>query len=216
MKKVAVIHSGMSTVEMLNKMFSERLPDIKLINIVDDSLAGAVLQAGYAEPRVVKTIVLYAFAAQGIGCDAIFNPCALIRTAAEIAQKTLDIPYFCNDVPMVREAIKLGKRIGLVTANQPAMNNVAKMAEFEISAAGRGNILKKYACIEAFNALSKEKNREKYKALMTKAVTLAAKENDVVILGQGSMFASDYPNQPVPVLDVHESGICGLRNLLYA
>ena len=50
MKKVAVIHSGMGTVEQIKKLFAELLPEVKLINIVDDSLAGSVLQAGYASP----------------------------------------------------------------------------------------------------------------------------------------------------------------------
>ncbi|MBQ2959820.1 MAG: hypothetical protein IJE09_01170 [Oscillospiraceae bacterium] len=214
MKKVAVIHSGMGTVEQIKKLFAELLPEVKLINIVDDSLAGSVLQAGYASPAVVKAVGLYALAAQGQGCDALYNPCALIRGAADAAQEMLDIPYLCNDVPMTREAIKIGKRIGLVTANQPAMNHVSKMVEREIAAAGQGNVLNKYVCLEAFHALTKEKNKEKYNALMTEAVSRAAKENDVVLLGQGSMFAADYPGMEVPVLDVHESGVLGLKELI--
>lgn len=204
----------MGTVDQLKKLFAEMLPDVKMINIVDDSLAGAVLQEGYATPAVVKAVSLYALAAQGLGCDALYNPCALIRGAADAAQEMLDIPYLCNDVPMTREAIKIGKKIGLVTANQPAMNHVSKMVEREIAAAGLGNELTKYVCLEAFYALSKEKNKEKYNALMTEVVNRAAKENDVVILGQGSMFASDYPGTDVPVLDVHVSGIQGLKNLI--
>ena len=59
MKTVAAIHTAMPMVEPTRELFAKHLPDVRLINIVDDSLIQDVIAAGEVTAAVKKRLMNY-------------------------------------------------------------------------------------------------------------------------------------------------------------
>ncbi len=75
-KKLVVIHTSMVFVKvetMMSQIFAEVMPDVELINIVDDSLLPDVIKAGAVTPAVERRMKSYLKAAEDTGADAIFS-----------------------------------------------------------------------------------------------------------------------------------------------
>ena len=72
-KTVFAIHTSTALLAPLGKLFAEMLPDVRIVNIMDDSLLADVRTAGRLTPSVMRRIVGYGALAQSAGADAIFN-----------------------------------------------------------------------------------------------------------------------------------------------
>lgn len=132
-KKVVLIHTSLVSHTALNNLFKEVMPDVKVHNIVDDSLLDEVKTVGGITPKIIGRMVEYFKIAENIGADLIFNQCSSVGEAAQIAAKCVSIPILRIDQPMAEKAVHLGKRIavvGTVTSTmKPSCNIVEKMAE---------------------------------------------------------------------------------------
>lgn len=70
-RKVAVIHTSPVSLEDLKRLFNKIVPDVKMINIIDDSLLSEVMKAGGITKGVVKHICTYAVQAEAMGVDGV-------------------------------------------------------------------------------------------------------------------------------------------------
>jgi hypothetical protein len=78
-KTLALIHTSMVfiTVEtMMRDIFAEVMPDVRLINIVDDSLLPDVMETGAISPAVTRRMCAYVVAAEVAGADAVLSLCS--------------------------------------------------------------------------------------------------------------------------------------------
>ena len=78
-KTLALIHTSMVFVNvetMMKDMFAEIMPDVRLINIVDDSLLPDVMNSGIIDVDVQKRMSAYVKAAQETGADAVLSLCS--------------------------------------------------------------------------------------------------------------------------------------------
>ena len=67
--KIAVIHTGPVTLNPIKALFKQWLPEVEMVNIVDDSLLNDVMKAGHLTEAVTSRIVRYALMAQEMGYD---------------------------------------------------------------------------------------------------------------------------------------------------
>ena len=113
-KKVGVIHTFLYSVEDLKRLFAELVPEVEMINIIDDSLLKEVLENDGPTPAVIRRICNYAQELERLGCDMILNQCSSVSEVVDIVKNALSIPYVKIDYPMAKEAIGIGNRIGVV------------------------------------------------------------------------------------------------------
>ena len=113
-KKVVVIHTSLVSIDDLKSLFKELVPEVRMNNIVDDSLLADVLAAGKLTENVTKRICSYALLAQEMGADLIFNQCSSVGEAVDVARHMLRIPYIKVDEPMAAEAVSIGGKISVV------------------------------------------------------------------------------------------------------
>ena len=59
MKTVVAIHTAMPMVDPTKELFAEHLPDVRLINIVDDSLIQDVIRDDKVSAAVAKRLMNY-------------------------------------------------------------------------------------------------------------------------------------------------------------
>ena len=114
MKKVYIIHTSLVTLAELNALFAELVPEVRVHNLVDDSLLHDVMQHGGLTEKVISRMCAYVQAAASNGADLIFNQCSSVGEAADIAAQRVSVPLLKIDAPMAEKAVELGARIAVV------------------------------------------------------------------------------------------------------
>jgi Asp/Glu/hydantoin racemase len=216
MKKVGVIHTFLYSVEDLKKLFQELVPEVEMVNIIDDSLLKEVLQNGGPSVGVVRRICNYARELEASGCDMILNQCSSVGEVSEIAQKMVSIPYVKVDAPMAKEAIAKGKRIGVVATAYTTLGPSVRLIENTIMEMGVANAVNPCFAEGAYDALLNEKNKPKHDEILMATIDKACEDNDVVCLAQGSMISllESCKSKSVPVLHSFRSGVEQIRKIL--
>lgn len=69
LKQLAILYTGLVPVAGTLALAKEILPDVRVINIVDDSLLDDVLAAGGLTQDITRRICQYALAAEDGGAD---------------------------------------------------------------------------------------------------------------------------------------------------
>ncbi|MCF7944158.1 MAG: aspartate/glutamate racemase family protein [Spirochaetia bacterium] len=216
-KKVGVIHTFLYSVEDLKKLFAELVPEVEMINIIDDSLLKEVLANGGPTNAVKRRICNYAQELEASGCSMILNQCSSVGEVADLAQNIISIPYVKVDKPMAKEAIALGNNIGVVGTAYTTLGPSARLVRnTAVEMKAEDVIVNECFADGAYNALLNEGNKEKHDKILMETIDKACEENDVVCLAQGSMLSlvEVCKNKPVPVLHSFHSGVAQIRDIL--
>jgi len=214
MKTVFAIHTGPVLVDVFKKLFPELLPDVRLVNIVDDGLLNDVRAAGGLTPSVTRRIVGYGILAEASGADAILNCCSSVGEAADVLAQTVTVPVVKIDNGMAIQAVQQGSRIGIVATVGTTLDPTERLIQRKANEAGKSITTKRYLVNSAFDALLAG-NAEEHDRLLKAEIEKAMSENDVVVLAQGSM-ARLVPSivQRVPVLSSPRSSVEALKERL--
>ena len=216
MKKVAIIHTFLYSVEDLKVLFQKYVPEVEMINIIDDSLLQEALANKGVTKGIHRRMIRYAFAAQDLGADMILNQCSSVGEVADYIAPLLNIPYVKIDAPMAKEAVSLGSRIGVVATAVSTVGPSTRIVEKAAKEMGKEVKVTPYFADGAYEALLKENNKAKHDEIVLATINKAAAENDAVVLAQGSM----YKLMPLltdikkPVLTSFESGVKQIRDVL--
>lgn len=215
-KKVAVIHTFLYSVEDLKKLFKDKLPEVEMINIIDDSLLQESLINKGMTRAVVRRITQYALIAESMGVDAILNQCSSVGEAVDIVRNIINIPYVKIDEPMARQAVKLGSKIAVIATAISTIEPSTRLVENVAKQMNINVVVKKYFAAGAYEALLQENNRDKHNRIVIDTIEKASKENDVIVLAQGSMYhlLPLLKQIQIPILTSLESGVEQLRSVL--
>ena len=209
MKKVAIIHTSFVSVEDLKGFFTAILPDVELMNIVDDSLLKEVMANGGITPQIKSKMIQYALIAQQQGADLIFNQCSSVGEAIDVAKEVVNIPILKVDEPMASRAVELGSRISVIatvaSTMKPSVNLVKNMA----IKAGKKVVVNECLVDGALDIQMKEGNREKHNQLLLDKIREVEDQSDVIVLAQGSMLVLNplLGEFTKPILTSPESGV---------
>jgi Asp/Glu/hydantoin racemase len=213
---VYAIHTGPVLVDVLRGLFPEMLPEVRLVNIVDDSLLADVRAAGALTPAVTRRIIGYGLIASSSGANAIFNCCSSVGEAADTLATLVDIPVVKIDDRMAARAVELGTRIGVMATVATTLDPTERLIHRKAAESGRQIQTTRYLAGDAFDALLAG-DGSRHDELVRATVQQAMDENDVVVLAQGSM-ARLVPivqgHSSVPVLSSPRLGIEALRERL--
>jgi Asp/Glu/hydantoin racemase len=215
-KKLALIHTvswyEKSVMNPFVKPWLERNPDVEVVNIMDDSLLSESLAHHGATPEVLKRIQYYVMSAEATGADAVMCSCTTVGEGMRLARQYASIPAFNIDEPMAREAVKRGRRLGIL-ATVPT-SPAATKRQLEIAAQEAGVSIKTQIVVNelAFQHLLRGEI-ERHDELIFREMDKLAKKVDVLVLGQISLAQIKHEVR-VPVLQVGHSGLAEARRLL--
>ncbi len=218
--RVGVIHTFLYSVEELKALFAEILPEVEMVNIIDDSLLNEALANGKPTPDIVRRMCRYAVELEALGCKCILNQCSTVGEVADIAAKMIHIPYVKVDQPMgaiaVKAAMKAGKKVAVVATAYTTMGPSTRLVETTAKEMGADVTVTACFAEGAYDALLKENNRDKHDAILMETVKKAAKEYDAVVLAQGSMmrFLPKVQDLGVPVVCSFRTGVEQIRGVL--
>lgn len=214
--RVGVVHTFLYSVEDLKAQFREQLPEAEMINIIDDSLLEEALANGAVTPAIISRMCDYYQNLQELGCVCALNQCSSVGEASDIAGKTVSMPIFKIDRPMARKAAELGEKIAVIATACSTMEPSSRLVESEAARLGRRVQVDRCFVEGAYECLLKTGDKQKHNEMVVAKVEEAAKDHDVIVLAQGSMYhlMPLLSHIQVPVLTSLETGVAQLREYL--
>jgi Asp/Glu/hydantoin racemase len=186
-KSIAIVQTSQVSSVELQQLCAEIMPEVKVFQIIDDSLIDEVVTNGGPTKGVVRRMCTYYQAAQSIGANAILNQCSSVSEAADIAAQTVDIPVVKIDAAMAREAVRLGRRIAVVATVETTVGPSSRLVESMAREAGKEIEIDRRLVDGAMMVLIRDGDRDLHNRMVLSTIEQAAEENDVVVLAQGSM-----------------------------
>ena len=187
-----------------------------MINIIDDSLLEEALANEGITPGIISRMCDYYTNLQELGCVCCLNQCSSVGEASDVAGRLLQIPIVKIDAPMARQAVKLGSRIAVIATAISTVEPSSRLVEEKAREAGKEVTVNRCYVEGAYDFLLKTGDKQKHNEMVTAKVREAAKENDVIVLAQGSMYhlLPLLTDVKVPVLTSLESGVAQIRDVL--
>ena len=218
-KTLAVLHTSMVfiTVEtLIQKIFKELLPDVRLINIVDDSLLPDVMATGEISADVTRRMCSYAVAAETAGANAIFSACSSLGPTINVARELVSIPIVKIDDAMTEKAARESERVGVLATVPTTLGPTVDMISDKAAALSKSVEVRRGLVEGAFEELMAG-NREKHDTMVSEAAQELSKTVDILVLAQASMTRladSLSSDTGLPVLASPRMGIEHVRRVL--
>src|SRR5207237_3562 len=101
-------------------------------HLSDDSLIKDVIKHGKLTPANARRVVGHVTSAEAAGANYILVTCSSIGRAVETAASLASVPVLRVDQPMADEAVRLGRKIGVIatlpTTLEPTADLIARRA----------------------------------------------------------------------------------------
>lgn len=215
-KKVVFFHTTPATPGLMKKAFKKRFPDDQLITILDDGILPEVLANNNSTTRgITKRLVQYGSMAQEQGASVFVCMCTTLGIAIREAQKAIDIPMITIDGPMLREAVAIGSKIGMLITFPPTeKTSKAACLAFAEDAGKKAEV--DVIVVEGARTALNEGGKELHDDLIVQKAHEIAGQYDVLVFAQATMVdaADRCADMKVPVLTSVESGIKQLDQYL--
>lgn len=213
---LALIHTSATLVPVFQQLCQERLPGVETFNIVDDSLVRTIGRKGGLTPDVTRRVAAYVQSAEAGGADHVLVTCSSIGPAVEASAPFASVPVLRVDQPMADEAVRFGRRIGVVATLTTTLEPTTDLVRRRAALAGRTIQLEARVCEGAFDALMAG-DAAAHDAKVAVALRELATKVEVILLAQASMArvvaTLSESDRPVPILASPPIAIDHLANL---
>lgn len=187
-KTLVLIHNSMVLMNQLKEICQEVIPQLEVINLMDESLLRDIMNLGNVNQKMVKRICFYAMAAEELGADAVLMTCSSLSETVDVAKNLVNIPVLKIDEPMAIKAVKYTTKIGVMGTLQSVVGPSKRLIESKAKDLGKKVNIESIVCENAFKALIKG-DREKHNQLLLQEVDKIVKKVEIIVLAQGSMTA---------------------------
>lgn len=214
--RVGVVHTFLYSVEDIKAQFKKQLPEVEMINIVDDSLLEEALENKGITPNIIARMCDYYQNLQDLGCACCLNQCSSVGEAADIAGKQIHIPIVKIDAPMAKQAAALGDRVAVIATAISTVEPSSRLVESKAREMAKKVTVDRCYVEGAYEFLLKTGDKGKHNEMVIEKVKAAAEDHDVVVLAQGSMYhlMPLLQDVKVPVLTSLETGVAQIRDVL--
>jgi Asp/Glu/hydantoin racemase len=188
-KTLALIHTSfvfLNVETSLMKMLSKAMPNVRLVNIVDDSLLADVLKEGKVTPAITRRMCHYVLAAEQTGAQAILSLCSTMGDTIDVARKLVSIPIIKIDEAMAEKAVAEGEKIGVLATVSTTLDPTIRLIHSKGGDINKQVKTERLLCEGAFKILMSGDNAKHDQMVMEKASS-SANRVDVFVLAQASM-----------------------------
>jgi Asp/Glu/hydantoin racemase len=211
---VGFVHTVTALAAVFAALADELIPDEETFHVVDESLLGVTRKLGALTPTTRRRVLGHVESAVEAGAEIVVVTCSSIGPAVEASREFVSVPVVRIDEPMADEAVRLGRRVGvlatLATTLEPTADLVSRRGAAEVRA---------QLCDGAFDALAAG-DRERHDELVREGLRRLAGGVDVVVLAQASMArvtdALPEEERTVPILSSPRLGMEHVARLVQA
>ena len=187
MKSIAIVQTSAVSSKELKSLCEEIMPDVKVYQIIDDSLIPEVNANCGPTTAVRRRMFNYYMQAQSLGVDAILNQCSSVGEVADAIKPFIDIPVVKVDEAMARKAVSLGTKIAMIATVASTVGPSSRLILKTAEEMGKKIELDIHLVKDAMMILIEKGDVETHNKMVLGEVMEAAKANDVIVLAQGSM-----------------------------
>ena len=188
-KTLALIHTSQVflTVEpVIRDLCTEIMPEVRLINIVDDALLPDVMREKRIRPEVTRRMCLYVMAAESAGADAVLSLCSSLGPTIDVARAMVTIPVVKIDDAHTAEAARNYNRIGVMATVGTTLEPTVALVREKAAQAGRDIVVRDVLAAAAFEALMRGE-KDTHDRMVLDAARELAPDVDVILFAQASM-----------------------------
>ncbi|MCA9916164.1 MAG: Asp/Glu/hydantoin racemase [Anaerolineae bacterium] len=186
MKTVGAVYTGQGLSDPLKAVFTEVLPDCRLINIIDDSLIADVVSSKAVTPAVTRRLLRYYETAEEMGADAILNTCSSVGDIVALGRQVVNIPIVRIDESMAIKAVTQYDRIGVIATLPSTLDPTLRLLRDQAQRLGREVTVVDGLAAGAYDALVGGAPEKHDQLILDTAVRLKP-QVDAFVLAQGSM-----------------------------
>lgn len=186
MPTLALIHTSATLVPVFQQLCKTHLPSVKTFNIVDDSLVSGIRAKGSLTADIARRVQAYVSSAEAGGADHILVTCSSIGPAVEASAKFSAVPVLRVDQPMADQAVKTGKRIGVIATLSTTLEPTSDLVLRRAALAGKQIELSSVLVEGAFEALMAGDSAT-HDTKVAAALRELSSKVDVILLAQASM-----------------------------
>ena len=217
MPRLALLHTAPVIVAPLAKLAASILPEVEIVNLVDETLIKNTIAAGKLEKPTMRRLIAMAQGAAEAGADVVMVTCSSVGRAAELAAELVDVPVLRIDEAMADEAVERGARIGVLATLPTTLQPTAALLRARAALRGLERVIVEKLCNGAFEAVSRG-DGARHDELVAEGLRELAREVDVVVLAQASMArvvdALPEEDRTKPILSSPELGLRRARKAL--
>jgi Asp/Glu/hydantoin racemase len=204
----------------LEKEFLAAHPDVEIQTMLDTSLLADTMAAGRVTPGTAARLLSYVREAEQAGAALLLLTCTSMGEGMTHVRRLTSLPTLCITEPLVKEALDLGKRIGIIGT---LPTSPAQIIEPLLAAAAERGLSREDLSItievveEAFRARGRG-DTAAHDKLVSDAVLKLAEEHpvDCIIFAQASMSGTQHEDPGVPVLKLGPSAFRAAGEMLGA
>lgn len=188
MKKIGIIHTTPATIASLQMLVREKLGDVEVINLLDDSILGDMRDRHNVE-FVRERWISYAKVLEQLGVDAVLSACSTVGAFAEEADELLGVKVYRIDEAMCELAVEKGEVISVFATLQSTLEPTVDLIRRKAVCASKTPVINTILVEGAYAALmngQKDVHDEKIRDAVTKYI----QQSDVIVLAQASMASA--------------------------
>jgi len=215
MKTVVVVHTGPATLQPIKQQFEELLPDVRVVNLMDDSLLNDAITAGHLTKAITGRLVSYMQLGQNMGAAVLLNACSSIGEAASAARAAISVPIVKIDDAMAEQAVATGARIGVVATVRTTLEPTVRLIRAKAAEVGKTPEIIEALAEGGFEALLAGR-ADQHDDILRRTIQSLVGRVDVIVLAQASMarLVPELADLGVPVLSSPRSGVEAVRRML--
>ncbi len=188
-KTLALIHTSLLFVQpenIISEQIKAFMPDVRLINIIDDALLSDVMAEGTITPEVQQRMTHYVKSAELTGADAVLMLCSSLGPALDEGRAMAKIPVIKIDDAMTEKAVMDANRIGVMATVATTLGPTVKLIEEKSARLNKPVTIKHHLVAGAFEIMMGG-DRAKHDEMILGAAGTIAGEVDLIVLAQASM-----------------------------
>lgn len=216
MTTVAAFYTAQSLLAPCAKAFSELLPDVRLINVVDDGFISDVIRNGGMSVGLGRRLLHYFEGAEAAGADFIFSTCSSIGDFIEGARGFVGVPIVRIDGAMAAEAVSRAERVAVLATLSTTLGPTVRLVRRHSEQIDKRVDVVEGLADGAFAALQAGDTETHNRLILETAMRLKDRA-DLFLLAQGSMSPMEQPvaqGTGKPVLTSLRSGVRYLKDVI--
>lgn len=214
--RIVMIHALAESVPPVRAAFGEEFPEAEVVNLLDEGLFMDF--AGRITPPLRRRMSQLICYGAEYGADAIGLACSVFAPVVETAKDLVDIPVVSSYSPVMEEALRHGRRIGIIAAVPATLRDSDYYLHRTAAEVGK-KVETELRLAEELIPLLRRQGEAAFEARLEELVNAMAGGVDAVLLGQFSMATALSRLRaacPAPVLSGPHSSARKLKELLSA
>jgi len=216
-KTVVFIHTVPPLLPVFAQLGAELLPGVKVFHILDEPMLERVKRRGGLADADGERLAQHVAGAAAIGADVALVTCSTISPVVDMIRSSVPIPVLKIDEAMIRAAVGLGNRVGVIATAPTTLEPTRWLLEAEAVRQGR-TLATELVLVEGAIAALFAGDGETHDRLVSRAALELAARSDVVVLAQASMARAlavmPEAQRPAPILSSPHLALAQVRGLL--